>query len=147
MSKLQTQGRTQEEMGAILGRSARQVARYAEILGLPEEVRKAIAEEEISTGHGLVLSSALRKGHRPDVKALIEEIGRENLSILALRKRVRSLVRERRKGRSERYFQRRGGGFSMRAFTYNPKAADERDRSRIVQALEKALQVLKTAGG
>ena len=145
VGKLQEQGKTQEEIGAILDRSARQVRRYAEILSFPEAVRKAIAEEKISTGHGLVLNAALKKGHKLDVKALIEEIHQDNLSVPALRKRLRSLARDRSKRRSERLFQKRGQGFSMQAFTYNPKTADEKDRARMIQALEKALQVLESA--
>ena len=71
----------------------------------------------------------------------------QRLSILALQKRLRSLVKGMRKSGQDGYFRRRGDGFSMRGFTYNPKTATEDQKAAMIEGLKRALQIVSADGG
>ena len=147
VGKLQSQGKTQEEIAGILGRSRRQIARYAKILSFPARIKNALAEKRISAAHALILNAALEKVDDLDLGLLIQQIQDQDLSALDLSKRLRALAKEKRAAKPERLFKKRGDGFSMRALSYNPKTATEKEKEQILHALERALETVRGGGG
>jgi len=68
-------GHSQEELGKLVHKSRSHVANLLRLLDLPERVRRALAEEELSMGHARALVTA------PDPEALAEEVIRRGLSV------------------------------------------------------------------
>lgn len=73
-------GHTQEKLAQALGKSRSHIANQMRLLGLPEEVRKMLAEGKLSAGHARALITA------DDPAALAREIVKKGLSVRAAEK-------------------------------------------------------------
>lgn len=82
-------GLTQQEVAQRVGRSRAAVANSLRLLGLPEAVRAALAQGEISEGHGRAL---LGLPHEEMQLALLKRITTEGLSVRQTEEAVRRLL-------------------------------------------------------
>lgn len=80
---------TQEEVARRVGRSRTSVTNSLRLLGLPEAVRAALAQGEISEGHGRAL---LGMSHEEMQLVLLKRITTEELSVRQTEEAVRRLL-------------------------------------------------------
>lgn len=140
--RLRDEGKTQEEIGRIMNRSAMQISRYLSLLTLKPEIAEALRNGKIETGHALELRGIT--GSNIDVKDLIEEIQTRNLSVRELQRRLKNITKTRPERKRETpFFQRTGQGFKLRGFSYRRDLPTE-EKQKAVQALKEALAVLET---
>ncbi len=85
-------GLTQEQVARRVGKSRASVANTLRLLELPEEVRRAIAEEQISEGHAKVIAGAATASEQ---LRLFRQIVARSLSVRAGASLVRSTSRRR----------------------------------------------------
>ncbi len=138
--KLRSQGKKEDEIAGVLGRSRRQVQRYFEVSRFPPEIKRAISSGKITMGHGLVLNRALVEGARIDVDHWVSKIQEKKLSVPALR---RHLAEALGRHRTVHYFTRRGRGFRLASFEFDPGKVTPRERREMLAALKRALVLLR----
>lgn len=129
------QGVTIEQAAAFLGMTRSTAGRLVKLLDLPRPLRGAVARGKIPPNHALLL------GQHPDenLDGWIEKIEEEELSIRELRKLLGKVKRGRRKS----LLRRRGSGFQIAGFSYEPKKCDAATREEMVKALKQALRMLE----
>jgi ParB family chromosome partitioning protein len=139
--RLQDEGKTQEEIGRIMNRSAMQISRYLSLLTLQPEIVEALRLGKIETGHALELRAV--SGSNIDVKELIEEIKTRDLSVRDLQRRLKNVARTRPERKREiPYFKRTKEGFKLMGFSYRPDLPLD-EKQKAVQALKEALALLE----
>jgi ParB/RepB/Spo0J family partition protein len=117
--------------------SERQLSRYLKLLDLDHTLKAAVTSGKISMAHAAVLH---RSGAK-DVTKLIDTVVEEKLSARQLK---RMLKRTRSAGRPKLYIVRSGDGFRAYPFLFRP-SMDDREKKRILRALEQAVEVVKKA--
>jgi ParB family chromosome partitioning protein len=139
--RLQDEGKTQEEIGRIMNRSAMQISRYLSLLTLQPEITEALKSGKIETGHALELRAV--SGSNIDVKSLIEEVTTKDLSVRDLQRRLKNVAKTRPERKKETpFFKRTKEGFKLMGFSYRPDLPAE-EKQKAVQALKDALAVLE----
>lgn len=122
--RLAKEGKTQEEIGKIMNRSAMQISRYLSLLSLPPEIIQALKKGKIQTGHALELRGIA--GTNIDVNALIDEIEQSSLSVRELQRKIKTMVRKKPvKTKDKPYFKRTKKGFKLVGFNYQPDMPPE----------------------
>jgi ParB family chromosome partitioning protein len=139
--RLQEEGKTQEEIGRIMNRSAMQISRYLSLLALPPEITEALKTGKIETGHALELRGIA--GSNIDVKGLIEEIKTNDLSVRDLQRKLKNTVKTRPERHKETpFFKRTKQGFKLMGFSYHPDLPAE-EKQKAIAALKEALALLE----
>jgi len=139
--RLQDEGKTQEEIGRIMNRSAMQISRYLSLLTLQPEIIEALKSGKIETGHALELRAI--SGSNIDVKSLIEEIKAKTLSVRDLQRKLKNVAKTRPERKRETpFFKRTKEGFKLMGFSYRPEMPPE-EKQKAVNALKEALAVLE----
>jgi ParB family chromosome partitioning protein len=139
--RLQDEGKTQEEIGRIMNRSAMQISRYLSLLTLQPEITDALKTGKIETGHALELRAVT--GSNIDVKSLIDEVKTKDLSVRDLQRRLKNVTKTRPERKRETpYFKRTKEGFKLAGFSYRPDLPAE-EKQKAVQALKEALAMLE----
>jgi ParB family chromosome partitioning protein len=139
--RLQDEGKTQEEIGRIMNRSAMQISRYLSLLTLQPEITEALKTGKIETGHALELRAV--SGSNIDVKSLIEEVKTKDLSVRDLQRRLKNVAKTRPERKKETpYFKRTKEGFKLMGFSYRPDLPLD-EKQKAVQALKDALAMLE----
>ena len=143
VAKLKLAGKQPAEVAGVIGRSVRQIQRYLEVSRFPAELKRAVASRKITLGHGLVLNRALVDGKRVNLSHWLDRIQQKKLSVPALKRHLGEAF-----GKHKRvyYFRKRGKGFRIASFEYNPDKATPRERREILSALRKAIALLRKAG-
>jgi len=139
--RLQDEGKTQEEIGRIMNRSAMQISRYLSLLTLQPEITEALKSGKIETGHALELRAV--SGSNIDVKSLIEEVQTRDLSVRDLQRKLKNVAKTRPERKKETpFFKRTKQGFKLIGFSYRPDLPVD-EKQKAVQALKDALAVLE----
>jgi ParB family transcriptional regulator, chromosome partitioning protein len=139
--RLQEEGKTQEEIGRIMNRSAMQISRYLSLLALPPEITEALKTGKIETGHALELRGIAESNI--DVKGLIEEIKTHDLSVRDLQRKLKNTVKTRPERHKETpFFKRTKQGFKLMGFSYHPDLPAE-EKQKAIAALKEALALLE----
>ena len=142
VAKLKARGKRQGEIARFLGRSVRQIQRYLEVAIFPAELKRAISSRKITMGHCLILNRTLVDGSKIDLKHWLEKIEEKKLSVPALRRHLAEAL-----GRHKRiqYFRKRGKGFRIAAFQYDPSKTTPREKRDMLAALKRASALLRKA--
>lgn len=123
-SLMETFSMTQAEVADRVGLDRSSVANLLRLLDLPEDVRNMIGDGIISAGHGKMLASIT---DAQQLRALVERIVREHLSVRQTEKAVREMAQRSRQA------------------SKNPTPTQETDRNANLQDLERRLgEHLKT---
>lgn len=139
--RLQDEGKTQEEIGRIMNRSAMQISRYLSLLTLQPEIIEALRSGKIETGHALELRAV--SGSNIDVKSLIEEITTKTLSVRDLQRRLKNVAKTRPERKRETpFFKRTKEGFKLMGFSYRRDLPLD-EKQKAIQALKEALALLE----
>jgi ParB family transcriptional regulator, chromosome partitioning protein len=141
--RLQDEGKTQEEIAAIMGCSQPKISRYFSLLSLPAPVFEALKAGRINTIHALTLKDSTGLFSAEYLTKLIEEIEQKSLSSRELERKIKSAKKDRPSQAKERaYFQRTKQGFKLMGFSYSPDLPAE-EKQKAVQALKDALALLE----
>ena len=133
------EGVTLQEAAGYLGLTRSTASRLVQLLELPEVLRKAVADEQLSPAHALHLG----QHQDEDLGAWIKRVKEEGLGVRQLQKELGKVSR----GRERAYLQRRGGGFRMTGFTFTPGRCDPVTRQRMLEALRRAVSILEEGEG
>jgi ParB family chromosome partitioning protein len=141
--RLQDEGKTQEEIAAILGCSQPKISRYFSLLSLPAPVFEALKAGRINTVHALALKDSGDLFSAEYLTKLIEEIAEKQLSSRDLERKIKNAKKEKPAHPKERpYIQRTKQGFKLMGFSYRPDLSAE-EKQKAVQALKEALALLE----
>jgi ParB family chromosome partitioning protein len=139
--RLQEEGRTQEEIGRIMNRSAMQISRYLSLLTLQPEIIEALKTGKIETGHALELRGIA--GSNIDVKDVIDEIANSGLSVRELQRKLKTAVKTKPpRTRETPLLKRTKQGFKLQGFSYRPDLPEE-EKQKALQSLKDALALLE----
>jgi ParB family chromosome partitioning protein len=139
--RLQEEGKTMEEIGRIMNRSAMQISRYLSLLSLPPDVMDALKQGKIQTGHALELRAVA--GSNIDVKPIIEVIKRNAMSVRELQRKLKAALKTKQPTREKPFFKRTKNGFQLIGFSYRPDM-DQAEKTKAIQALKEALALLES---
>lgn len=141
--RLQDEGKTQEEIAAIMSCSQPKISRYFSLLSLPAPVFEALKAGRINTVHALALKDSEGLFSAEYLAKLIEEITAKNLSSRELERKIKNTQKEKQaKPKEQVYFHRTKEGFKLIGFSYRPDLPAE-EKQKAVQALKDALAVLE----
>lgn len=141
--RLQDEGKTQEEIAAIMGCSQPKISRYFSLLSLPAQVFEALKAGRINTIHALALKDSGDLFSAEYLTKLIEEIEQKSLSSRELERKIKGAKKDKPSQPKERpYFQRTKEGFKLMGFSYRPDLPAE-EKQKAVQALKDALALLE----
>ena len=141
--RLQDEGKTQEEIAAIMGCSQPKISRYFSLLSLPAPVFEALKAGRINTVHALALKDSGDLFSAEYLTKLIEEIEQKSLSSRELERKIKGAKKDKPSHPKERpYFQRTKQGFKLMGFSYRPDLPAE-EKQKAVQALKDALALLE----
>jgi ParB/RepB/Spo0J family partition protein len=141
--RLQDEGKTQEEIAAIMGCSQPKISRYFSLLSLPAPVFEALKAGRINTVHAVALKDSANLFSAEYLTKLIDEIATKNLSSRELERKIKSAKQDKPSQPKERpYFQRTKEGFKLMGFSYRPDLPLD-EKQKAVQALKEALAVLE----
>lgn len=129
------EGVTLEQAASYLGLSRSTASRLAQLLDLPELLRRAVAEEQVTPGHALVLG----QHQDEDLGAWVKRVKDEGLGVRQLQKELGKAS----SGRERAYFQQRGKGFRIPGFNFTPSRCDPKTRQRMLAALKEAVAILE----
>ncbi|MCL6588787.1 MAG: ParB/RepB/Spo0J family partition protein [Firmicutes bacterium] len=141
--RLQDEGKTQEEIAAIMGCSQPKISRYFSLLSLPAPVFEALKAGRINTVHALLLKDSGDLFSAEYLTKLIEEIEQKSLSSRELERKIKGAKKDKSGHPKERpYFQRTKQGFKLIGFSYRPDLPLD-EKQKAVQALKEALALLE----
>ena len=141
--RLQDEGKTQEEIAAIMGCSQPKISRYFSLLSLPAPVFEALKAGRINTVHALLLKDSTGLFSAEYLTKLIEEIEQKSLSSRELERKIKGAKKDKPAHPKERpYFQRTKQGFKLIGFSYRPDLPLD-EKQKAVQALKEALALLE----
>jgi ParB/RepB/Spo0J family partition protein len=141
--RLQDEGKTQEEIAAIMGCSQPKISRYFSLLSLPAQVFDALKAGRINTIHALALKDSGDLFSAEYLTKLIGEIEEKSLSSRELERKIHGAKKDKPSQPKERpYFQRTKQGFKLAGFSYRPDLPAE-EKQKAVQALKEALAMLE----
>ena len=145
--KLRIAGRSDGQICEIFGIARRQLDRYRRLCTLPDELQKAVAAGSITTTHALTLMKVhIAHPDGLDLAVWVKRIDEENLSVRKLSRRLGA--EHCRRPTRKRYIEtRRNGGFRLYPMSFDPDLTSDRNQKIMVEKLEQALQLLRTAGG
>jgi ParB/RepB/Spo0J family partition protein len=142
IAKLRATKKTTAQVAGLYRLSERQVQRLEGLLEYPDELKKALDNDEsgVTTTHALVLMQATKKpGARLDLKEWISRIRKERMTVEALRSAMRESFAERR--RSRRPWRWSGTKFTMSLRTVEKWSDAEREQA--ITEVKKLLAKLK----
>jgi ParB family chromosome partitioning protein len=139
VAKLKVEGKKEAQIARLLRRSVRQVQRYMQVSSFPPELKRAIASRKIAMGHGLVLNKAVLTGSRIDLNEWVERIAEKKLSVPELRRLLAQTIGGHRR---VEYFRKRGRGFRLAAFQFDPTKTTPEERKQMLAALRRAIETL-----
>ena len=141
--RLQEEGKTQEEIAAIMGCSQPKISRYFSLLSLAAPIFEALKAGRINTMHALMLKGSEELFSAEYLTKLIEEIATKSLSSRELERKIKNAKKEKPQPKERAYFQRTKRGFKLVGFSYHPDLP-QGEKQKAVQALKEALTVLET---
>jgi ParB/RepB/Spo0J family partition protein len=142
--RLQEEGKTQEEIAAIMGCSQPKISRYFSLLSLPAPVFEALKAGRINTMHDLALKGSEELFSAEYLTKVIDEIEQKSLSSRELERKIKNVKKDKPAPSKERaYFQRTKQGFKLVGFSYHPDLPLD-EKQKAVQALKEALTILET---
>jgi len=144
IARLEYLGKKPKEVQEIYGIGEKQYQRYKKVGSFPKVLKDAIADAKIQTTHGLLLAQACEQhGDRVDLKALVEQIAEEEMTVRQLAR----LLNKKKLGRvakKARYFESmKGGGFRLYPMRFDPSTTDDATKGKLLAVLKEAVAVLE----
>lgn len=138
---LQKSGKTQEEIGRIMGMSQTGISRYLSVFNLSDAICEALGRKWISMKHAMILKNHRKVCTGEYLEKLIEEIRDKDLSARELESKLRAPKTPATPRSKPEYFKKTTGGFRVTA-SYKPNLP-EAEKRKVYAALKEALSMLE----